>query len=104
MKLQILPFLISLLLAIGVYSTSQPSFSISIYGQTTTTSTNTTMTPTEGEDVEGKEEKKVELLSHKIRNGSSEYSSDRLIGQVQNMLDKDVTTVLMIYKQLKIFY
>ena len=36
------------------------------------------------------EEKKVELLSHKVKSG--EYS-DRFIGQVQNMVDKNVESV-----------
>ena len=49
--------------------------SISIYGQTTT------------------EEKKVELLSHKVKSGKY---SDRFIGQVQNMNDKNVEYVEII--------
>jgi hypothetical protein len=87
MNIQILPILV-FLLVIGVYSTSQNS--IPIYGQTT----NTTTLIEKGEE----EQKKVELLSHKIRNGSSSigYSSDKLIGQVHNMLDKDVELVQII--------
>lgn len=76
MKLLILPVLIPLL-AIGTFSASQNS--IYIYAQT-------------GVAADG-EEKKVELLSHKIRSGSY---TDKLIGQVQNTNDKDVELVQII--------
>jgi hypothetical protein len=81
MKLQILLPILSSLFVIGVFSTFQNSI-FTIYAQTSIPSI--------------EEEKKVEVLSHKIRNGSSEYLSDRLIGQVQNMLDKDVELVQII--------
>lgn len=73
MKLQILPVLVSLL-AIGIFLGLQNS--ISIYAQIGT----------------GEEEKNVEL-NHKIRSG---VYSDKLIGQVQNMIDKDVQLVQII--------
>ena len=66
MKLQLL-LTLSIILVLVNFSASQNS--ITIYGQTTT------------------EEKKVELLSHKVKSG--EYT-DRFIGQVQNMIDKNV--------------
>ena len=72
MKLQLL-LTLSIMLVLVNFSASQNS--ITIYGQTTT------------------EEKKVELLSHKVKSG--EYT-DRFIGQVQNMIDKNVEYVEII--------
>jgi hypothetical protein len=71
LKLQLLSISI-LLIVTGFFSASQNS----LYGQSTT--------PTE---------KNVELLSHKVKKG--EYS-DRLIGQVQNNIDKNVEYVQII--------
>lgn len=67
MKLQ-LRSILSILLVIGIFSASV-NF---IYSQTTP------------------EEKKVELLSHKVEN--SEFS-DKFIGQVHNMINKNVEYV-----------
>ena len=72
MKL-LLKCLILVFLAIGIFSITQNY----IYGQTS--------------QLEG--EKKVELLSHKIE---SNKDSNKFIGQVQNMIDKNVEYVAII--------
>jgi hypothetical protein len=71
MKLQ-LKVLIGIFLVIGIFSASQ-NF---IYSQTTQ-----------------EKEKKVELLSHKVERGKY---SDKFIGQVQNMINKNVAYVTII--------
>ncbi len=71
MKLQ-LKVLISIFLVIGIFSTSQ-NF---IYSQTT-------------QDTEN-----VELLSHKVESGGE--GSDKFIGQVHNMINRNVAYVTII--------
>ena len=70
MKLQSRSIMISLLI-IGIFSASQNS----VYSQTT------------------QEEKKVELLDHEVQSG--EYPN-KLIGQVHNMINKNVEYVTII--------
>jgi hypothetical protein len=71
MKLQS-KLLIGIFLVIGIFSASQNS----IYSQTTQ-----------------EEEKKVELLNHKVESGEN---SDKFIGQVHNMVNKNVEYVTII--------
>ena len=73
MRLQ-LKFLMSIFLAIGIFSI----YHNYIYGQTF-------------QQQEG--EKKVELLSHKIVRGDE--NSHKFIGKVQNMINKDVEYVII---------
>jgi hypothetical protein len=74
MRLQ-LKVLMSIFLAIGIFSI----YHNYIYGQTV-------------QQQEG--EKKVELISHKIERGDE--NSDKFIGKVQNMINKDVEYVIII--------
>ena len=71
MKLQ-LKVLISIFLVIGIFSTSQ-NF---IYSQTT------------------QDKENVELLSHKVESGGER--SDKFIGEVHNMINKNVAYVTII--------
>ena len=74
MRLQ-LKLLMSIFLAIGVFSI----YHNYIYGQTV-------------QHQEG--EKKVELISHKIERGDD--NSNKFIGKVQNLINKDVEYVIII--------
>lgn len=74
MRLQ-LKLLIGIFLVIGIFSLSHNY----VYGQT-------------AQQQEG--EKKVELISHKIER--SDENSDKFIGEVQNMINKNVEYVIII--------